>query len=92
MGLTLLYCPFCGQELDADDDDVLHRSGTGWVDDKELGTRYYVNSLREPCDGFCYEVHCPSHYGGCGASIGGDSEMEAVNKWNTRIFNKGGRK
>lgn len=82
-------CPFCGMKLDPDDIDTVYPSGIGWKeDDWGDGTlfRHYVSIHAEPLpkEQWCYKVVCQVHYGGCDASIGGDSKEEAIKKWNKR--------
>lgn len=75
-------CPFCGSVLDLLDRDVFHPSG-GWKIHK--GFRSYLSfSDLDKFDGFTWQINCPTIYGGCGASISGDSEEEAVEAWNKR--------
>ena len=76
-------CPFCGSGLDVDDSDTLHPSGTAWLEVEGLLCRRYVSYKESP--NWCYEVHCCTHYGGCGASIAGDSRDEAIRLWNRRV-------
>ena len=80
----LLPCPFCGMELDDADADIFHMSAIAWK--MKNGHKYYVR-YNEINDGNCYEVHCPTHYGGCGATISGDSQYEAITAWNKRANN-----
>lgn len=82
---ALLPCPFCGSELDDADSDTLHMSHIAWKD--AYGRRNYVR-YNEPCDGHCYEVHCPKIYGGCGATITEDSIEEVIAAWNKRSNTK----
>lgn len=89
MTTELKPCPFCGKDVQADVDsrEVLHQSGIFWVDDKDSGRIYLGKSEMEAgthFDGLCWEVHCPTIYGGCGAEISGDSRQEAINAWNKR--------
>lgn len=81
----LLPCPFCGWSSDPDDlEDVVYPSGTMW---REVGGRrtYFSYKERQDGDNFCFVVVCNESMGGCGAEIFGDSEQEAVNKWNRRF-------
>lgn len=78
----LLPCPFCGAELDDADSDALHMSVVAWK--IKNGHKHYVR-YNEPNDGRCYEVHCSTIYGGCGATITGDSELDAIAAWNMRV-------
>lgn len=77
-------CPFCGMKIDVNDPDLVYPSGIGWKDDDIDGYRYYVSHREVPKEQWCYNVVCQSHYGGCGASITGDSKEEAIEKWNKR--------
>lgn len=79
---SLLPCPFCGRQGDHSDPDTMHPSG-GWVDEPD-GFRHYVTTWDPRKQGSCFEVNCVQHYGGCGASISGDSEEEAIAAWNRR--------
>lgn len=81
-GIKLKACPFCGNRWAAADPDVMHPSG-GWFDDSD-GRRHYVPSSDSRKQGSCYEIHCVRHYGGCGASLSGDSIKEVCDLWNTR--------
>lgn len=84
--MNLKPCPFCGNEVDLEDDDTLHPSGVGWKPRGDIGRSYH--SFREvPLEQWCYTMHCPTTSGGCGAEISGDSRQEAIDKWNKR-FNK----
>lgn len=82
-------CPFCGMSINPDDPDLVYPSGTGWIDNEELGQgyRHYV-SVHErhlPKEQWCYKVVCQTHYGGCGATASGDSKQEAIDNWNKRV-------
>lgn len=79
----LLACPFCGQHLDAEDYDTVYPSGTGWIDTPD-GIRRYVNLRAVPKEQWCFSVVCNVIYGGCGSEVHGDTEQEAIKKWNTR--------
>lgn len=83
--MTLLNCPFCGAELDANDPDTLHKSGS-WRNYDDVG-REYLSTFDLRADGFCYEINCPTIYGGCDATMSGDSKEEVIEKWNTRKIN-----
>lgn len=94
MGLTELKpCPFCRLELDADDPDTLHRSGTIWKARGANGREYvsfrtqmtFPEKDMNDYMGWCYEIHCNKIYGGCGATIHQDSKEEAIEAWNKRI-------
>lgn len=79
-----LPCPFCGMVPDLENPDTLYPIGIGWKDDEELGLRTYHDSSEVPPEQWCWTMHCPSPSGGCGAEISGDSEQEALDKWNRR--------
>lgn len=81
-------CPFCGMKINPDDIDLVYPSGIGWKeDDWGDGTlyRHYVRALEVPKEQWCYQVVCQTHYGGCNASITGDSKEEAIANWNKRV-------
>ena len=81
-------CPFCGMKNNLDI-DTLYPSGIGWKED-DLGDgttfRHYVSIYSEdlPREQWCYKVVCNDSYGGCGATMHGDSIEEVINKWNKR--------
>ena len=79
-----LPCPFCGMNADLDGEDTIYPTGTGWRFNEELQIRTYHRALEVPKEQWCWGMHCPETYGGCGASIHGDSKDEALAKWNTR--------
>ena len=79
-----LPCPFCGMNADLDGEDTIYPTGTGWRFNEELQIRTYHRALEVPEEQWCWGMHCPETYGGCGASIHGDSKDEALAKWNTR--------
>ena len=81
--MNLLPCPFCGKEPEEDDEDVCYPSGTGWKETR--GFRHYVNFREVPMEQWCYSVHCVKHHGGCGVEMHGDSEQEAIDRWNRRV-------
>ena len=81
--MTLLNCPFCSSKLHVENPDTLHISGA-YRDDVDVG-REYLTPFDPRADGFCYEINCPTIYGGCGASISADSKEEVIRKWNTRL-------
>lgn len=84
-GLEPLPCPFCGKRVDLEDYDTLYPSGTFWRDDKEIGLRtYHSRKNSRPSDRQCYGMHCPVTSGGCGATVYGDTESDAISKWNRR--------
>jgi hypothetical protein len=79
----LLPCPFCGKAMDAKDHDTVYPTGGGWV---QLGDIRVYRSFREvPKEQWCFGVHCSSAAGGCDAQVIGDSEAEAIKKWNARF-------
>ena len=80
----LKACPFCGHKLDHEDSDTIHPSGVGWKPWKGARFRHYVSYLEVPQEQWCWEVHCDITAGGCGASISGDSQEEAIARWNRR--------
>ena len=83
-------CPFCGFHADFADEDVLHISGA-WIEEPESDGykfRHYTHSGDPRKTGYCYVINCVQHYGGCGASISGDSIEEVVAKWNRRVEGK----
>ncbi len=81
-------CPFCGMEIDITDEDTMYPDGTYWYDNPDLG-RVYVNRdqlVLVPFQfGRCWGIHCQPIYGGCGASMTGDSEEEVIAKWQRRV-------
>jgi hypothetical protein len=81
-------CPFCGKEMDLTCNETLHSSGIAYIN--TLHGRHYltVGSARDKggyYDGLCKVVRCATIYGGCGASISGDSASEVITAWNTRV-------
>jgi hypothetical protein len=76
-------CPFCGKEVDLEDDDTLYPTGSGWKDRTE-GFRSYHNFREVPKEQWCYGLHCATTAGGCGVEMQGDSMEEAISKWNAR--------
>jgi hypothetical protein len=69
--------------LTYDEPGVFHLSGTGWKDNNGRFRSYH--RFREvPSEQWCYEVNCDTTIGGCGASISGDSKLEAIDAWNRR--------
>ena len=92
MTTQLKPCPFCGLQSHEDWDDTIYPAGIGWRDEKKDapdGTppiRLYLR--REQYyrwQGTCYKINCAETYGGCGASLVGDSKEEAIDKWNRRV-------
>lgn len=83
MTTKLFPCPFCGAEPEDDLTDVLYKTGK-WKDHPQQGIRGYFSSTATDYDGFTYTMHCSTDYGGCGATMSGDSFEETVSKWNRR--------
>lgn len=82
--LELAPCPFCGRPLNAEDPDTLHPNGIVW---RETGEGRHYTHYRQmlTTDNMCYVVNCVEHYGGCTASIDGDSREDAIARWNKRV-------
>lgn len=76
-------CPFCGKPADLEDDDVLYPTGSGY-EILEDGMHSYKHFSQVPQEQWCWSMHCPIPSGGCGVSMSGDSEQEAMDKWNKR--------
>lgn len=76
-------CPFCGKEVDIDGEDTLYPNGTGWKI-SDGGLRGYFSFREVPKEQWCWSIHCPENYGGCGAQVSGDSKEEAIEKWERR--------
>jgi hypothetical protein len=85
-----LPCPFCGRTPELDNPDTLYPSGTGWKPVQGELYRSYVNFREVPKEQWCYSMNCCECCGGCGAEISGDSELDAVTKWNRRPTTKEG--
>lgn len=84
--MILKPCPFCGRKLDINNEDTVYPTGIYWRYSEEIGCHHYVSfNERLPDDNPCYKVTCPSIYGGCDAQVTGDSEQEAIDKWNRRV-------
>tara|TARA_R110000868_G_scaffold90057_4_gene250213 strand:+ start:236 stop:643 length:408 start_codon:yes stop_codon:yes gene_type:complete len=81
--IKVLPCPFCGRASDIFDDETLYPSGTGWKIE-EGGFRSYHRHTNVPREQWCWSMHCPEVYGGCGAEMDADSKDEALAKWNRR--------
>lgn len=79
-------CPFCGHNVDMTDPDTLYPSGIGWKEFKngEDTMQSYHPYCEVPKERWCWDMHCVSTSGGCGALISGDSREEAIEKWNRR--------
>lgn len=75
-------CPFCGMTC-YPDIDTLYPAGYGWKEDDE--GRYYVTAYEVPKEQWCYKLMCNESYGGCGATLYGDSKEEVIAKWNRRV-------
>jgi hypothetical protein len=75
-------CPFCGHEVDLEDEDNLYPNGTGWKD--EIYGRSYYSFREVPKEQWCYSFHCPTTSGGCGCEMFADTKEKAIEKWNTR--------
>lgn len=81
----LLPCPFCGWQPPADLSDVLYPSGTYRRVDERHGFAHYVSMNQSKAgDTPCWDMHCTTNMGGCGAQISADSEAEAIAAWNRR--------
>lgn len=85
-----LPCPFCGHEVDLEDDDTLYPSGLYWreIDGSEGLVDFISFKDRLPTDNPMYSMNCPEVAGGCGAEIIGMSKEDALRKWNTRTAPK----
>ena len=80
----LLPCPFCGKELDVNDDEVIHPNGVRWKDG-EHGREY--SSLTTDNRGYelCYTIYCSCEQGGCGVRMTDDSKEMVIDNWNKRV-------
>jgi len=83
---TMKPCPFCGKEIDIDDEDTLYPNGIVW-EDIEYGRVYhrFGSAPATPKERYCWSVHCSTISGGCGAQMSADSKEEAIEKWNKRV-------
>lgn len=90
----LLNCPFCGNEMDINDPDVLYPTGDVLVKRPFMGRLkltwaklqdFPVGAL-PPKDQWMYGVHCSEHNGGCGVSMEGGNAEKVIKKWNTRTI------
>lgn len=85
--MKLKPCPFCGLTSDTEWEDTLYLS-SGWKDEDLCGdgtlVRHYVSIFDNTRHGMSYGILCSTTYGGCGASITGDSVEEVIEKWNKR--------
>lgn len=84
MNQTMKPCPFCGHEVDLEDDDTLYPNGFAWTDRGGWYRTYHRYDF-VPQEQWCYSMHCVTTAGGCGAEIHGDSRTEAIEKWNRRV-------
>lgn len=75
-------CPFCGRQPNIEDGDTLYPTGGGWK--QRDGFRSYHRHSEVPKEQWCYGMNCTESSGGCGAEIRGDSELEALERWNRR--------
>ena len=73
-------CPFCGTEVDLNDDDVLYPNGFGWRQEEE-NMREYCIAREVPKEQWCYSLHCLD----CGVEMKGDTRQETIDKWNQRV-------
>lgn len=80
--MDLLPCPFCGMEPSEDLSDTLYPSGIVW--NTTNGIRCYFRYNEGLYEGMSWKMICNESYGGCGATISGDSEEETKEKWNNR--------
>ena len=79
-----LPCPFCAKEIDITDGDTLYPNGTGWKNHTEDNLRSYHHYREVPREQWRYSLHCAESSGGCGAQISGDTQQDAIDKWNRR--------
>lgn len=77
-------CPFCGHEVDLEEEDTLYPSGYGWKD-REEGFRSYHRYTEVPREQWCWSMHCPTTAGGCGVELSADSKQECIDAWNRRV-------
>lgn len=84
MNEQMKLCPFCGHEVDMEDPDTLHPTGSGWLV-RANGMRSYHSFREVPQEQWCYRLHCVTTSGGCGAEMSADSKAEAIEKWNRRV-------
>ena len=80
--LKALPCPFCGSEIDLEDEDTMHITGA-WKTFRGKH-RAYTFPNDPTAEGYVYGIHCNVIYGGCGASIDADGVDEVVTAWNKR--------
>jgi hypothetical protein len=74
LSVDLKSCPFCGFNLDVNDEDCIYPVGRPMYDletDKPMWRVYNI---------VCYETG-----GGCGASVLGDSPEDCIDRWNSRV-------
>lgn len=77
-------CPFCGKEVEIDDDETLYPTGTGW-EINTAGYKTYKSFRNVPREQWCWSMHCPETHGGCGVEMSADTKEEAIEKWNKRV-------
>jgi hypothetical protein len=71
--MKLLPCPFCGFQIDINDEDCLYPASRPEYDVITDSMKYGL-----------YEINCYEIGGGCGISIISDSPDNCIKKWNTR--------
>jgi hypothetical protein len=82
----LLPCPFCKFVFDSkriDMADVLYPSGRMWRV-TEAGVAFIPRKDKQEGDRDVWTMRCPTHYGGCGVSVKGLSDLKAMEAWNRR--------
>lgn len=88
MDNILSPCPFCGKELNInEDEDILYPTGRGW---KEVyagrgDLLYFVSYKDVPKEQWCWNIVCPEPSGGCGVTMEGLSKEDVIAKWNERV-------
>lgn len=83
-------CPFCGNNIDIDDPDTLHKTGTIWIDGLHDGRSYhhFKTDTKGLENGFCWEINCTTSSSGCGVNISADSKQEVIAKWQRRAYDR----